>query len=154
VAKRRLPLLNASGEAEEPVRSAWQWVGFGALAIFTAWVPLLAIAVALASQTLARASDPAALGRAALLANGLYLAGLSLGALAGGYLVGRWGPADVGVRQGAAAGASAAVLLGLGSWLSSGPSLGLLVVAILTPAVAALGGRLGLRGRGDPSGGG
>ena len=44
--KRRLPVLSAeppSGE-DESDRPEWQWVGFGVVAMFSAWLPLAAAA--------------------------------------------------------------------------------------------------------------
>jgi hypothetical protein len=149
VARRRLPLLQpaSQGQSDEPARPAWQWVGFGAVAIFGAWVPLSALAGALGAALLARASDPTAMRRAALLASSAYALELAAGALAGGYLVGRWGPAGVGLRQALLSGVSAAVLLVAATWVSSGPSVGMVVVAALAPLMAVLGAALGLRAR-------
>jgi hypothetical protein len=149
VAKRRLPLLQTSAqdEATESPRPAWQWVGFGAVAIFAIWVPLSALAGAIASRLFAHASDEAALRRAALAASGAFGVALAGGALAGGFLVGRWGPPSVGVREAALAGFAAAVVATAWAWVSSGSSGGMLLVVLMVPPVAALGGRLGLRGR-------
>jgi hypothetical protein len=152
MAKRRLPLLQAAGhgEADEPPRPAWQWVGFGAVAIFSAWVPLSALAGAFASRLLARASDEVALRRMALLSSVAYALELAAGAVAGGYLVGRWGPAGVGTRQAALAGATAAAVLIAVTWASAGPALGMIPVLLLTPLMASIGGALGLRARRTP----
>jgi hypothetical protein len=144
--KRRLPLLKSTGTAQdadaEPPRPPWQWVGFGALAIFCVWLPLAWLS-ALATVRLSQiARGPAAALYTLLVSS----AGLALAALAGGYLVGRWGTPGVGVREAALAGALAALVATLLAW-SSGVSPGaLLTVAIAVPS-AALGGRLGLRRR-------
>jgi hypothetical protein len=147
VPKRRLPVLQTSGDPDEPPRPAWQWVGFGTLAIFAVWVPLSVIAGAVAASVLTRAHGEVALARAALLSSSVYAVELAAGAVAGGYLVGKWGPPNVGVRQAALAGLAAAGALAVTTWASSGPTPGLLLVAFMAPLMAGLGGRLGLRGR-------
>jgi hypothetical protein len=173
--KRRLPVLNSpSAEADEAEsRRPWQWVGFGTLAIITAWVPLAALAgVAVAHLPAPDGSAPDGdrirLGAAAALGGlvalvGLYGMALALGSALGGFLIGRWGPTGVGVREAAFAGLGAGVVAAAIGWLSSGvgsgvgsgassaaswgPSAGgLLVVAVAVP-MAALGGRAGARAR-------
>jgi hypothetical protein len=143
--KRRLPVLKSTGGPEgdaDPIRPPWQWVGFGALAIFVVWLPLAWLSTLAALRLTHLAQGPAALYT--LLVSS---AGLAVAALAGGYLVGRWGATGVGVREAALAGLAAALVATLLAW-TSGVSLGALVtVAIAVPA-AALGGRLGLRHRG------
>jgi hypothetical protein len=141
--KRRLPLLKSStDEQEQPDRSPWQWVGFGALAIFVVWLPL-AWLTTLAGVRLAEIAQGPAISLARLLVSA---AGLAVAALAGGYLVGRWGTAGVGMREAALAGLAAALIALALAW-GSGISLGsLIAVAIAVPA-AGLGGRLGLRRR-------
>ena len=145
--KRRLPVLQAPADSGEPPRPAWQWVGFGAVAIFATWVPLSALVAAVAARWLTRAFDESALRRAALVTAVFYASELAAGALAGGYLVGRWGPAGVGKRQAALGGAAAAAVLVAATWVSSGPSIGMLLVALLTPWMSSIGGSLGLRAR-------
>jgi hypothetical protein len=159
--KRRLPVLNRPDEGDDaPVRRPWQWVAFGALAIVATWVPLTALAGALAARIAARAVESAAAatpgegpGGAGAAGFGLavvfvYGAALALGALAGGYLVGRWGPRGVGVRESALAGLAAAAVAGGITWVSFGPSGGIVLVAAMALPFAALGGRVGLRARG------
>lgn len=145
--KRRLPVLQTSSDPDEPPRPAWQWVGFGALAIFAVWVPLSVIAGAVAASVLARAHGEVALARAALLASSVYAVELAAGALAGGYLVGKWGPPNVGMRHAMLAGLTAAAALAATTWVSSGPTPGLLLVGLMAPLMAGVGARLGLRGR-------
>jgi len=143
--KRHLPVLKeASGpDSDAPVRPPWQWVGFGALGIFVLWLPLAWLA--------ARVLLPFGAGQASALSGALtFAASLVLSALAGGYLVGRWGTRGVGVRQAALAGLSAALVAALAG--SAGLSLGLralIVAAAVAVAVppAALGGRLGMKRR-------
>jgi hypothetical protein len=132
--KRRLPLLPSAEDADAASRPAWQWVAFGALAIFVALVPLSALA-ALAGPALGP------------IASAL---GLALAALAGGFLVGRWGPTGVGVREAALAGLSAATLaVGL-SWATMPLTVAERIVAAacvaaISTAAAAAGGKVGLR---------
>jgi hypothetical protein len=145
--KRRLPVLNSpSGEPDEAERRPWQWVGFGSLAIFTAWVPLAALA-SVAAGRLHPSGDDRAPVAAVLIVLGLYGAALALGAALGGFLVGRWGTAGIGVREAALAGLGAAAVAGVVTWVTAGPSAGALLVAALAAPTAALGGWLGRRAR-------
>jgi hypothetical protein len=129
--------------ADEPPRPPWQWVGFGALAIFVVWLPLAWVATAATVRLGGLEQAPVA--RAALFATGLALA-----ALAGGYLVGRWGASGVGVREAALAGLSAALVATVLAWGSAGISVGALVTIVVAVPPAALGGRLGLTRRAGP----
>jgi hypothetical protein len=144
--KRRLPVLRAEN-ADEPARSRWQWVGFGAVAIFVAWLPLSALAVKIAARVGTREEEASPLGRAAVLVLGSFAAALALGALGGGFLVGRWGGPAVGVREAALAGLVAAIVAALVSWLSLGLAPATLVVVAVATPMAALGGTLGVRRR-------
>jgi hypothetical protein len=78
----------------------------------------------------------------------LYAAALGLGAGLGGFLVGRWGPAGVGVREAALSGLCASGVAGAVTWIFYGPSAGALLVAAVALPTAALGGWVGLRARG------
>jgi hypothetical protein len=148
--KRRLPVLNSpSAEPDEAEsRRPWQWVGFGALAIFTVWIPLAALAGALAAHLPVHddAGGPSRVA-AGIAVVGVYAVALGLGAGLGGFLVGRWGAAGVGAREAALAGLGAAVVAVSVTWLSFGPSSGALLVAAVAAPMAALGGRVGLRAR-------
>jgi peptidoglycan/LPS O-acetylase OafA/YrhL len=148
VSKRHLPVLQTPAQDDDPPRPHWQWVGFGAAAIFGAWVALSAIVAAIARGTLRAAGSAGAVERVAFFNGGLYLAELALGAIAGGYLVGRWGPSDLGVRHGALAGLVAAAVVAFIFWLTSSASFGPLLVAVLAPIAAAGGARLGRVARG------
>jgi hypothetical protein len=144
--KRRLPVLNTpvaqpdEGESRRP----WHWVGFGALAIFTAWIPLAALAGVAVARLPLGAGGGAAAGVALVV---IYAAALALGAGLGGFLVGRWGASGVGVREAALAGLGAAVVAVVVTWVSYGPSTGGLLVGVVALPAAALGGRVGLRAR-------
>ena len=141
--KRRLPLLNATPDEanEADARPPWQWVGFGALAIFVVWLPLSWLAT-LAAQRIDGTGTVASFLRALPFA-----VGLGLAALAGGYLVGRWGTAGVRVREAAFAGLAAALVATLLTWGTLGMSLGALTTVPIAVPPAAMGGRLGLRRR-------
>jgi tRNA-(ms[2]io[6]A)-hydroxylase len=141
--KRRLPVLkepSADGDDEATARPPWQWIGFGTLAIFVVWVPLAFMAAWVASRLDASGGSP--VGAAVVLA-----AGLALAASAGGFLVGRWGAAGVGVREAALAGLAAALIASALAFGAPGAlSGGLAAIAVAVP-FAALGGKLGLRRR-------
>lgn len=140
--KRRLPVLKTPGEesADEPPRPPWQWVGFGAVAIFVVWTPLAYLA-GLAGRRMA------GLGSSVLVSAGLFALSSVLAALAGGYLVGRWGAAGVRVREAALAGLAASLVACVLAWIQAGLSLGPLVTVLLLVPAAALGGRVGLKAR-------
>ncbi len=143
--KRRLPVLKEppGDDPDTPPRPPWQWVGFGALGIFVVWLPL----AWLTTLVVLRLGGPEAPAAVQAL---LFAASLVLAALAGGYLVGRWGTRGVGVREAALSGLSAGVVSAMLASGSLGAPLRLLVlaVAILVAAPpAALGGRLGMKKR-------
>jgi hypothetical protein len=136
VEKRRLPILKTQGGDDGQPRPPWQWVVFGTLAVFVVWVPLLWVAELVA---LHMTGVPAFL---------LLCSALAIGALAGGFVVGRWGQRGVGVREAALAGALAAALASFLSWSRLGMVLvGSLVTVLLSAAAAMLGGWLGVRRR-------
>lgn len=141
--KRRLPLVNdhLDEENDGDTRPPWQWVGFGALAIFVVWLPLSWLAM-LAAQRIDGSAPYMTLVRAVPSALGLALA-----ALAGGFLVGRWGTAGVRVREAALAGLAVALVATLLTWGMLGVSLGALATVAIAVPPAAFGGRLGIRRR-------
>jgi hypothetical protein len=160
-ARRHLPVLKNTEEPADDAaaRRPWQWVGFGALAIVTAWIPLAALAgllaVRIATHAVAQGAEDAD-GQAAgapgtpatvLAVVAVYAVALAIGAALGGFLVGRWGPAGVGVREAALAGLAAALVAGGITWVSFGPSPGALLLAVVAVPAAALGGRSGGRAR-------
>jgi hypothetical protein len=156
--KRRLTVLNNAGaepgeDASTP-RRPWQWVGFGVLAIVTAWIPLAGLAGLAASRlaegavvsAVAGAEAPAGLGAGIGIA-AAYVAALGLGAALGGFLVGRWGTSRVGTREAALAGLGASAVATVVTWVAFGPSPGAVLVAAVATPLAALGGRFGVRAR-------
>lgn len=148
--KRRLPVLQSAGaESDDPPRYAWQWVGFGALAIFTAWLPASAIAGAFATRLAAGATGagPEHVARTGVAIACAYGVALASGAAAGGFLVGRWGTGRVGLREAAFAGLAASVVAVLATWVTFGLAPGAFIVAIVAVPAAAAGGKLGLRRR-------
>jgi hypothetical protein len=149
--KRRLPVVQSPGggdSADEPERAAWQWVGFGAGAIFVAWLPLSAAALALAARVSSHfdLDDNASLVRAGVAIGAIYTVAIALGALSGGFVIGRWG-SGVSVRQAALAGLAAATVATALSYASFGFAPRSLLVAVVAVPMAALGGTLGRRGR-------
>lgn len=173
--KRRLPVLNASKPAPKPaasvddeapeVRPGWHWVGFGAVAVFAAWLPLASLSQWFVSGFLQRrmghaASSPeevstwlatlSASGRAQIILWTIvpHVTALSLASLGGGYIVGRYAPPYVGIRGGASAGLGAGLVAVVLSVSTSGFSAALVVVLVLTTLFASLGARLGLKKRG------
>ncbi len=148
--KRRLPLLRSADDSEvDPARPGWQWVGFGTVAIFVVWLPLSAAAGSVASG-LSRgdpgAAPHASLGAAIVFASTSAIA-LALSALAGGFVVGKWGGRGVGVREASLAGLGTSLVAVVASWLSFGFAPGALLVIPIAVPLAALGGWLGVRSR-------
>lgn len=137
----------AAGDADES-RPPWHWVGFGAVAIFTAWLPLAAVAGALARRVAtAQVGDEGQLAGAGASIVAMHAAALAMGSFAGGFVVGRWGGEGVGVREAALSGAAAALAAVGVAWASSGFSPGSLFVVAVAVPFAALGGLRGLRAR-------
>jgi len=130
---------------EDPPRARWQWVVFGALAIVTTWVPAAAIAGAFVARFAVRSGQ--VLPGDVLRIEGAYALALTLGAVAGGYVVGRWGAAAAGLREAALSGLVASLAAAGASWVSLGPSPAPAVLPLLIVPAAALGGMLGLRRR-------
>lgn len=140
-ARRHLPVLNnekpsSSGGSEEDDRPGWHWIGFGAVAIFAAWLPLAYVAQVLVARVLPRlvstsssssiedvASSLATLSsaervRLTILLGLPHALAFAMASFAGGWLVGRFA-VRAGPREAAFSGASAAfvaVVLAWGGW--------------------------------------
>ncbi len=143
--KRHLPILKDGGsdaDGGDPVRAPWQWVGFGALAVFAVWVPLAALTTGAVAAAGGLAQAPAATAA-------LFAAGLALASLAGGFLVGRWGARTVGIREAALAGLVAALAAAALAWSSTGVAGAVVTIVIAVPS-SALGGGWGLKRRTSP----
>jgi hypothetical protein len=140
--KRRLPVLRDAGGDGDPPRAAWQWVGFGALAIIAVWVPLSWLSLLAAVRVDETRQSAAIAARVLVLA-----AGLAIGALAGGYLLGRWGTAGVGMREAALAALVASLAAMALAWGTGGASFGSLATVVIAVPPAVFGARLGLRRR-------
>jgi MFS family permease len=152
--KRRLPLVQAGrggapdGEVEaDEQRRPWQWVGFGAAAVFVTWLPLTAVAWAIAQRWGAAGQGEQGLAFAAAKMVATFAVALAVGSLAGGFVVGRWGPPEVGVKEGALAGLAAALAAIAVASASFGFSPGYLLVGIVAVPFAAIGGWRGRRRR-------
>lgn len=171
--KRRLPLITnkppgggaSAGDLEEE-RPPHQWVAFGVVLLFAAWVPLSAGAEALKDrlvrQTLGEITDEeqarqavavlsagerTRLVVATAIAHGLPLV---LAAMCAGYVVARWGGqavAPAGPREAALAGLAAALLAAILVWVQGWGTGGLTWTPLLPVLLAVpsgwVGGKLG-----------
>ena len=136
--KRHLPIVKEpASEDDGPPRPTWQWVGFGALAIFVVWVPLAYLALALPLGA-ARTEAP-------ILGAVLSILGLGVAGTCGGFLVGRWGERGAPVVTAALSGVTASALAVAGSWASLGFAPVALLVVPIAVGFASLGGWLGRR---------
>ncbi len=158
--KRRLPVIQRAAPEEEPdePRPTWHWVGFGTVAIFTAWLPLASGAQALHAWSLRRRFGVtggaeeifAVLStlhpeiRRQLLWEMVapHAAMLALASFAGGYLVGRFGE-HAGVKEAALAGVATSVVAALLSWSTAG--IFALVPFVLAVPFSSLGGYVGAK---------
>jgi hypothetical protein len=145
-------MLKSEGEGDpgdEP-RPPWQWVGFGTVMIFVAWLPLAYVGTALvlpspgagAGAGLATNPEGAPFARV-LVATVLPLA---LATLGGGFLVGRFGK-PAGLREALLAGALTGFIAVLLTVLSGPFSPRFVLVVAITTAFAGIGGALGVRQR-------
>lgn len=148
----------AAAEDEGEPRPPWHWVGFGAVAIFVAWLPLAWIAGALGNRLAVSRLGPiegeadlverlhqlaprARLGTVALMALP-HVVALVIAAAGGGFLVTRFG---TGTRPREAALAGLMVgLLALGiTFAQTGVAFAPLVVPLVATLAAWSGGRWG-----------
>lgn len=167
--RRRLPVLQSApskgpGDDDPDAideRPPWHWVGFGAVAIFATWLPLAYVAQSLGERAVKarfEGVDPEeVVRRINAMSTGehlrlfgplaaMHVLALGLGALAGGYLVGRFGSGTT-VREPALAGlvvALMAVVLSMGRSGVSGALLSGVVIVLVAVGGAALGGKRGL----------
>ena len=160
MAKRKLPVLNASPEDDQEPRPPWHWVGFGAVLVFASWMPLALLAQSIASRLSVLppsdspaeaashfwALDPAARAHQIATMAIPHALALAMAAFAAGYVVGRFGD-RTGTREAAIAGFAAALVAVLLALASAGISWPPFVVLVWTPAWCALGGRTGVRAR-------
>jgi hypothetical protein len=163
--KRRLPILKSTPEEEsgEPPRPPWHWVGFGAVATYGAWLPLAYVAEALkrrlftaylgptatmqeVTEALGRLS-PAERTKLTAVAIAVPLVPLVAASFLGGFLAGRWGGPQAGVRVAAAAGLATGAVACVLAWASAGLAwTPLLALAVATP-MSAWGGKVGVARR-------
>lgn len=164
--KRRLPVVSStgpdSGEAEDPPRPPWHWIGFGVVAIFGAWLPLAWLAARVVRGWLERSLPGAttpeeiAAASAAMSASERtsltitlvvpHLVALGLGAFTGGWLVGRYGVGTTR-REPALAGLFAGLVACVLAAGASGFSPSLLVVPLVAAPIAFVGGNVGRKRR-------
>ena len=162
--KRRLPVVQPPPAEPEEQRPPWHWVGFGAVGIFGAWMPLVFVAQKLAERAIHARLGPlgSVEGAGAVLAAlpagerlrlevSLFLphfGALALASFFGGFLVGRYGK-GLGPREAALAGVVTSLVVAALTFGAAG-LLGLLVPLAVTVPFAALGGRSGrARARGS-----
>ncbi|WP_437277297.1 hypothetical protein WME90_39600 [Sorangium sp. So ce375] len=136
--KRKLPVLQSSGDEEGEDRPPWHWIALGTVAIFIAWLPLAGLVNTLLRRLIERAGDAEVQGSVRLAMVGLNAIAFALAGVAGGYLVGRFG-GRAGRREAAASGAVVATL----AWalaLAEGAPAGALGWALLLVVVVSIGG--------------
>lgn len=171
-ARRKLPVIQSSSKPPEDggaddARPTWHWIGFGVIAIFATWLPLVYLAEALKrgvvrsyvggasteEEVAARIAEMTATDRMKLAAIQAlpHVLALAVAAFAGGLLVGRFGR-TTGVREAAlSGGATAALALAL-AWRAVAAGGASALLAVVVPAAiavgfAAWGGRTGVRMR-------
>ncbi|WP_437607396.1 hypothetical protein WMF20_42225 [Sorangium sp. So ce834] len=150
--KRRLPVLQGSGDGEGEERPPWHWIALGTVAIFIVWLPLAGLANTLLRRMIERTGDGEAQGSVRLAMVGLNAIAFALAGAAGGYLVGRFG-GRAGRREAAASGAVVAALawaLALAEGAPAGAlgwALLLVVMVAIGAAASYAGGLAGLRAR-------
>lgn len=167
--RRRLPVIQSKPpepsepspeDSDDEKRPPWHWVGFGTVAIFAAWLPLSYLAGWLARRGAApyvggaTTAEEVALKlealsgdqrlRLALIEMLPHVMALAIGAFAGGFLVGRFGP---GKREAAMSGAMTAIIAMVLAGAQTGFSPSSLVAVALGVAFAWLGGRSGVRSK-------
>jgi hypothetical protein len=143
--KRKLPVLNS--EPVEEARPRWQWVGFGVVMIFTAWVPLAYLGMLVAAGAGPATTSASLPGRAAFAGSLVAMVlPLVVAAGAGGFLVGRFGK-PAGLREALLAGLTSGLVAVLLTTLSGPFSPLFLLVAVIAAASASAGGALGVKGR-------
>ncbi|WP_437894707.1 hypothetical protein [Sorangium sp. So ce124] len=153
--KRKLPVLQSSGDDEGEDRPPWHWIALGTVAIFIAWLPLAGLVNTLLRKMIERTGDAGAEGSVRLAMVGLNVIAFALAGVAGGYLVGRFG-GRAGRREAAASGAVVAALawaLALAEGAPAGAlgwALLLVVVVTIGSAASYAGGSAGLRSRAAP----
>ena len=144
--KRRLTVLKSDGAPQEAERPPWHWVGFGTVMIFAAWLPLAYAVEAVVTRVRGGAPPAEAEHVPWVVPVLLATVPLALAALAGGFLVGRFGK-PAGTREALLAGLSTGLIAVVLTTFSGAFSPLFLVVAALAAGFAAAGGALGVRGR-------
>jgi hypothetical protein len=165
--KKRLPVLKQTPEEEqgEEARPPWHWVGFGTVVFVGAWLPLAYAADAIMKKLFAgvglgdaKTEEEVALVLASLeegertkltlLVWLLRLLPCAIGAVVGGYIVGRWGGDRAGVREAAIAGVLGTTVMTVLAVAQGGVfTVFLLIPVVIAGVFAAIGGKLGLRRR-------
>jgi tRNA-(ms[2]io[6]A)-hydroxylase len=167
--KRRLPVIQSApneggggdgGDADE-ARPAWQWVGFGVVAMFAAWLPLAAAAGMVGrnwaekvigapldeADALVRvgALDHVAQRKLMLALMVPHVAALALAGAFAGFVIGKFGQG--GVRSASVAAAIVCALAGLIAVRDVSSFLALLVVLLVAVLSARAGVAVGQKRR-------
>jgi tRNA-(ms[2]io[6]A)-hydroxylase len=142
-AKRHLPLVQSNADDDAPRRTPWQWVAFGAVAIFVVWLPVAAATAAMLSRMVPRLAAYESNPTVVVALSATWVVGFGVATVAGSFVVGRWGGAAAGFREAVLSGLVAAIVAVMATWVSFGFSPGALSLVLLALPFAALGGKLG-----------
>jgi len=147
--RRRLHVIQGDDASTTP-RPWWAWVGLAVVAIVGSWIPLTALALATGRWASDKLGIGASFGLTVLVMAAASAGAIALGAAAGGYILGRWGPRRpvalgvlAGVLAGGLAGVLSAVLMGR-AWLAVESAL---PTVLLAASGGAIGAWSGARGR-------
>ena len=141
--KRKLPVLQSAPAGESEARPPWQWVGFGTVMIFTAWLPLAYAGAALVAPERGGGEGGGTVLARLLLATTLPLV---VAAAGGGFLVGRFGK-PAGVREAGLAGLLTGLVAVAMTALSGAFSPLFLLVIAIAGGSAGVGGAAGVKQR-------
>jgi hypothetical protein len=152
--KRRLPVLKANDGDPAPPRPRWQWVGFGAVAILVAWLPLAYASQALvdrwvearlgaeATLVFSRPIAPDAAERFFFLTWLIPTSAMLLAGALGGFVLARWGD-RCGRREAAEASGLVALFAIVLSWARIGVTFASAFALLVVVPGAVFGASLG-----------
>jgi tRNA-(ms[2]io[6]A)-hydroxylase len=161
--KRRLPVIQSSNAKsdEDEARPGWQWVGFGVVAMFAAWLPLAAAAGMVGrsaaervigapldeADTLSRigALDQATQRKLMLSLMLPHVAALAIAGAFAGFVIGKFGQG--GARSASVAAAMVCALAGLIAVRDLSSFVALLVVVLVAVLSARAGASVGAKKR-------
>lgn len=162
--KRRLPVISAKeppGEGDGEFRPEWQWVGFGVVAMFAAWLPLAAAAGMFArrvaesmlgasldaADTQAKITALDAFSQRKLMASFIapHVVALALSGVFAGFVIGKFGQG--GGRAASVAAGLVCVVAGLLAVRDLSSFVALLAVVVVAVLAARGGATWGARRR-------